>query len=48
MFALFFWNCCLSAGQSVFVVGVWFRKLIVRHIHVDFSLADGVYELVAE
>ena len=48
LFALFFWFCCLCVGQSAFVVRVCFRKLIVRHIRVDNSLADGVYELVAE
>ena len=31
-----------------FVVRVCFRRLIVLHLRVDFSLADGVYELVPE
>ena len=48
MFALFFWFCCFCVGQSVFIVRVYSCKLIVRHIRVDNSLADGVYELVPE
>ena len=38
----------MCVGQSAFVVRVCARKLIVLHIRVDNSLADGVYELVPE